>query len=215
MGRPREHGDQTRDALLSAAAAVLHSEGPAAISVRRVADEAGTSTRAVYSLFGDKSGLLTALAHEAAEIMRRHHEAVPEEDDPVDELPGLVLAYRAAALERPHLYGIYLGEGVDLDHDTQALYYRSFDRVLRTLRRAAASGRLGGHDPVDVGRHLWALVHGLASLELKGFLGDPARARQLWLESLAATLRGYADSPVRRERHNDAHDRRGAAARTS
>ncbi|MEV0268969.1 WHG domain-containing protein [Hamadaea sp. NPDC050747] len=195
MGRPKEHGDQTREALLTAAAATLHSEGPAAISVRRVADEAGTSTRAVYSLFGDKNGLLTALAQEAAETMRRHHEAVPEQDEPLDELPELVLAYRAAALERPHVYGIYLGEGVDLDHDTQALYYRSFDRVLRTLRRAAASGRLGDHEPVDVGRHLWALVHGLASLELKGFLGDPARARRLWLDALAATVRGYDTAP--------------------
>src|SRR5215468_10039426 len=109
MGRPREHGTETREALLNAAGAILQAEGPAAVTVRRVADEVGTTTRAVYSLFGDKNGLMKALYVEAAETMRRHHEAVPIGDDPIADISELALAYRAAALEEPNLYWLYLG----------------------------------------------------------------------------------------------------------
>jgi AcrR family transcriptional regulator len=194
MGRPKEHGTETREALLNAAGAVLHSEGAAAVTVRRLADEVGTTTRAVYSLFGDKSGLMKALYMEAAEVMRRHHEAVPEQDDPVAEIPQLALAYRAAALEQPNLYGLYLGSvGAEFDAQTQALSYRSLERVLRALRRAVESGRFPEREPMDIGRQLWALVHGLASLELKGFLGGDKEARRLWLEAVAAALKGLQE----------------------
>src|SRR5215813_4673797 len=109
MGRPREHGATERAALLEAAAGILGAEGAAAVTVRRVADEAGTTTRAVYALFGDKDGLLRALFVVAAETMRRHHEAVPVQDDPIQELMALAGAYRLAALEQPHLYGLFIG----------------------------------------------------------------------------------------------------------
>ena len=52
MGRPKEHDARTAAALLEAAESVVQSDGVDALSVRRVADEVGTSTRAVYSLFG-------------------------------------------------------------------------------------------------------------------------------------------------------------------
>jgi AcrR family transcriptional regulator len=193
MGRPKEHGTETRDALLNAAAALLHAEGPAAVTVRRVADEVGTTTRAVYSLFGDKNGLMKALRYEAAETMRRHHEAVPERDDPVAEIPELALAYRAAALERPNLYGLYIGtaDPRETDEETVALSYRSLERVLTSVRRAIADGRFPDEDPMDLGRQLWAVVHGMASLELRGYLGGEKEARRLWLEAITAVLTGF------------------------
>ena len=70
MGRPREHDERTRAALLAAAERIVAEGGPAALSVRAVADAAGTTTRAVYSLFGSKDGLLVeALARDAFEFL--------------------------------------------------------------------------------------------------------------------------------------------------
>lgn len=193
MGRPKEHGAETRDALLNAAGALLHAEGPAAVTVRRVADEVGTTTRAVYSLFGDKNGLMKALYYEAAETMRRHHEAVPEKDDPVAEIPELALAYRAAALERPNLYALFLGavETRNPDAEIVALAFRSHERVLNSIQRAIDTGRFPGRDPMDYGLQLWAVVHGLASLELKGLLGGDEKARRRWLAAITAVLTGF------------------------
>src|SRR5215467_13631488 len=141
MGRPREHGATERAALLEAAAGILGAEGAAAVTVRRVADQVGTTTRAVYSVFGDKDGMLRELNHIAAETMRRHHEAVPVAEDPVTEFPALALAYRDAVLEQPNLYEMWIASistpgppPYPPDSDA-ALTYRSHERVLDTVIR--------------------------------------------------------------------------------
>jgi AcrR family transcriptional regulator len=198
MGRPREHGATERAALLDAAAGILGAEGATAVTVRRVADQAGTTTRAVYSLFGDKDGLLTALFRIVAETMRRHHEAVPVDADPVREIGQLALAYRAGALEQPNLYEFYLSgmpRGPLTDEDL-AIAMRSFDRVLDAIRRCVAAGRFSRQDPVAVGMQLWALVHGLASLELRGFLGSEKEALARWDDAVLAAVEGYQQPPA-------------------
>jgi AcrR family transcriptional regulator len=187
-----------RAALLAAAGELLHNEGRQAVSVRRVAEAADTTTRAVYSVFGDKDGLLRALSEDVAETMRRHHEDIPEQDDPVAEFVELAFGYRAAALEKPNLYGLYLDEvrtDADANDALYALVYRSFERVLRTVRRCLAEGRFPGRTELDVGRTMFAMVHGLASLELRGILGDDASARDMWRLSVEATLAGLQQPP--------------------
>src|SRR5512146_2995708 len=155
MGRPREHGEAERAALLQAAAGVLGSDGPAAVTIRRVAQEAGVSTRAVYSLFGDKDGLLRELFAVAAQTMTRHHEAVPAGRDPVTEILPLALAYRAGALEHPSLYEFLIGGLPSAGRPAPtaqdlALSWRSYERVLDTVRRCVACGRFPGRDPRGV-----------------------------------------------------------------
>src|SRR5689334_460451 len=54
MGRPRLHDDAVRSRLLEAASTVLAQDGVAGLTVRDVAARAGTSTSAVYSLFGGR-----------------------------------------------------------------------------------------------------------------------------------------------------------------
>jgi AcrR family transcriptional regulator len=188
-----------RAALLAAAGELLHTEGRSAVSVRRVADAVGTTTRAVYSVFGDKDGLLRALSADVAETMRRHHEDIPERDDPVAEIVELAFGYRAAALEKPNLYGVFFDEvrvDATVDDEVFALVYRSFERVLRTVRRCIAAGLFPGRTEFDVGRSLHALVHGLASVELRGILGDDASARQIWRQSVEAMLAGFQEPPA-------------------
>ena len=68
MGRPREHDEQTREALRAVAERLFHERGPQGVSVRAVAEQVGTTTRAVYSLFGSQERLLVdALGQRAYE----------------------------------------------------------------------------------------------------------------------------------------------------
>jgi AcrR family transcriptional regulator len=198
VGRPRQHGEQTRAALLAAAAELLHQQGRSAVTVRGVADAVGTTTRAVYSLFGDKEGLLRALSVDVAETMRRRHEEIPERADPVAEIVELAFGYRTAALEKPNLYAVFIDEvrgDADPADPVFALVYRSFERVLQTIRRCLAAGRFPGRTEFDVGRCLFAQVHGLASLELRGILGDEQAATQVWRSSVEAVLAGLQTPP--------------------
>jgi AcrR family transcriptional regulator len=80
MGRPREHNEQTRAALRAAAERLISEGGPQAFSVRAVAAEVGTTTRAVYSLFGSKEALLVdALAQGAFEYLAEGIAALAEQ----------------------------------------------------------------------------------------------------------------------------------------
>ena len=60
---PRERRDaaRNREAILAAAQRLFEQEGPAAVSMERVADEAGVGKGTIYRRFGDRASLATAL----------------------------------------------------------------------------------------------------------------------------------------------------------
>jgi AcrR family transcriptional regulator len=195
MGRPRQHGEDTREALLAAAGRLLAEEGPGALSLRRVAEAVGTSTRAVYSVFGGKEGLLGAMYWTMAESMAAAHARVPHSNDPVAELLRLTAAYRRSALSHPHLYPLMFGGAVPgFTPEARAMAHArtAFARVQQTIARALAAGRFRGRTVGRMAHMLWALVHGLASLELAGALGTRTAAAALWRDAVVAMLRGFS-----------------------
>ena len=106
MGRRREHDEKTEAALLDAAERIVAEQGIDALSLREVAHDAGTTTRAIYSLFGSKDGLLGALGVRAFNLLQREIEALPASDQPSDDLIEVALIYRRFALEHPALFSI-------------------------------------------------------------------------------------------------------------
>ena len=108
VGRPKEHDEETRAALRAATERIVAESGIGAFSVRAVAREVGTTTRAVYSLFGSKEGLLVdALAQSAFEFLADGIAELPETDDAVANLVAVgVPVFRSLVLEHPALYRI-------------------------------------------------------------------------------------------------------------
>ena len=66
--RPYHHGDLRR-ALLAAAVEMIAEAGPAALSLRALARRTGVSHAAPAHHFGDKAGLLTAVAAEGYRLL--------------------------------------------------------------------------------------------------------------------------------------------------
>ena len=54
--------EDTRSTIVAVAARLLHERGPAAVTTRAVAEAAGVQAPTLYRLFGDKDGLLDAVA---------------------------------------------------------------------------------------------------------------------------------------------------------
>ena len=193
MGRPREHDDDTREQLLVAAGQLLATDGPAALSVRRLADEVGTSTRAIYSLFGSKEGVVREMFVAGFEGLGHAFDEVGRPDDPVEELSALGMAYRRSALDRPHLYAVMFDcpvpEFTPSDAD-DAFALARLERLRSAVARAVDAGVVVGND-MEITFALWGLVHGLASLELSGV---PAGldADAVWAQALGAMLAGLA-----------------------
>jgi len=168
------HGDTLRVALLDAAGALLHSEGPQALTTRRLADAVGTSTQAIYTLFGGKEGIVRAMYREGFDRLEQILAEVPDSAPPPDYLLFLGRAYRAAALRSPHYYDVMFGRPVPEFEPRADDVERSFatQRVLRGgIVGCIESGMIRADaDPDEITAFLWAVAHGLVSLELTGHL---------------------------------------------
>ena len=75
------HTEATAAALLDAAETIAQQEGVEALTVRRVADEAGTTTRAVYSTIGSKDLMLAELGVRAFDLLGAQVAALPRSDE--------------------------------------------------------------------------------------------------------------------------------------
>jgi AcrR family transcriptional regulator len=197
MGRPREHNDETRERLLRVAGGIIRREGTEGLTVRGLAAEAGVTTRAIYSLFSGLPEIIGVLCARSTEAMVRHHEAVPVTDDPISEFLPLALAFRSGAQEQADLYErLYAPTIAD---DRLAVEYppqvqRTLARVKDTIRRAILAGQLGPLDDQELFQGLWAIVHGLTSLELRGVLGTPEECDRIWRGTITTHVRGLATS---------------------
>lgn len=181
--------------LLDAAGTLLTAEGPDALSVRRLAAEVGTSTTAVYSLFGGKPGLLRALFVEAFTRFGRHLDAVTPTDDPVDDIIRLGIAYRASATDDPHLYTVMFGSpisGFEPQPEDWEWAADTFSPLLQAVRRGIDAGLLRAEDPGMVATAMWATVHGLVSLELRrAFPPQAAPPGEVFGKAIRANLDGW------------------------
>ncbi|BDZ49183.1 TetR family transcriptional regulator [Frondihabitans sucicola] len=87
----REAPADNRSRIIAAAARLLHEEGPAAVTTRAVAHGAGVQAPTIYRLFGDKDGLLEAVAeHVMADFVSAKaaivEAASADNVDPLDDL---------------------------------------------------------------------------------------------------------------------------------
>ena len=112
-GRPYHHGDLSR-ALVLAGRRILEKEGPAALSLRAVAREAGVSPAAPYHHFKDKCDLMAAVASEGwHELSVAILEARAKARDPRHGLSEIGLAYVCFARQNPALYRLMYDSACD------------------------------------------------------------------------------------------------------
>jgi AcrR family transcriptional regulator len=207
MGRPKEHDDNTRTALLAAAEQMIETLGPDALSVRAVAEAVGTTTRAVYSVFGSKDGLLAALATRLFEMLAEAIDACPTTKDPIHDVVTIsVDGFRRTALDHQALYAlVFLRIVPDLQLGTEFNEAASsaFSRLESQLTRLKAGGELGPMTTHNAARSVHALTEGLATMELRGMLDTATDAEQVWRHAVRALVTGFASSettPRRRSR---------------
>ena len=166
VGRP----DVTREALLAAAHDLLATEGPSALTVRRIAAAAGVSTMNVYSRFGGKDGVLDELFVDGFRRMTDAMTEAPVTDDPLDDLKQCCDAYRSFARRNPTYYSLMFDRAVpDFVPSERAVTaaLASHARVVARVERAMDAGVIAAGDPFSVASALWACNHGLASLEAR------------------------------------------------
>jgi len=195
MGRPREHDERTAAALMAAAERAIQQDGVDALSVRGVAADVGTTTRAVYSVFGSKSGLVDALASRAFELLHEGLDALPVTDDPAADLVEAGLMFRRFATGHPSLFALGFLQHRMASPAVRRTATDALDVLRQRVQRLADAGRLGGRTVESATRQFDALCEGLAFVELRGW-PIPGGVEAMWREGLGALVAGFA-APLR------------------
>lgn len=198
--------DDVRDRLLRAAHDLLAAEGPGALTVRRIAAEAGMSTMNLYSRFGGKDGVVEQLFVDGFTRLGEAMRAATATDDPMADLNACGIAYRQFALTNPTYYAVMF-EGVVRDFEPSPAARATAAATLGTLAdrlaRAMQTGQLAPADPLQTAAVVWATCHGVVSLELRE-MGPPGidwrAAYERALQALLAGLAGPARARTRQVR---------------
>lgn len=129
----------TRERIVRAAAGLLREQGPAAVTTRRVAQEAGLQPPALYRVFPGKDDLLDAAAEHVFAEHVAGKEATAPLDDPVADLRAGWHTQIGFGLAHPYVFGL-LADPVRA-RDTPA-QLRGVRILAERVHRIAAAGRL-------------------------------------------------------------------------
>lgn len=187
-----------RAALLDLAAQLLAAEGPAALTMRRIATAAGCSTTVLYRHFGAKGGIAEALYQEGFARLRRALEEVPQSGHPPTQLAELGRAYRENALTQRNLYQVMftgLIPGFTPTPEARSVAAASLEVLREAVRDCAETGIFRPDvDVNEVTDIIWAAAHGSITLEFAGYF-TAATAERRYQTLTRAAVSAFLQPP--------------------
>ncbi|MFI6633815.1 TetR/AcrR family transcriptional regulator [Nonomuraea fuscirosea] len=161
--------EQTRHRVIEAAAGLLAREGRDAVTTRAVAVAAGVQAPAIYRLFGDKEGLLEAVAEYGFTKFLASKRVDPDPPDPIEDLrAGWDLAVEFG-LANPALYTLMYGEPSTF---ASPAFQAGMEILKGRIRRLAAGGWLRVGEELAI-----AIIHATARGAVLTWLSLPEERR--------------------------------------
>lgn len=165
-------GHLRRAEILQAAQRIFVEQGYEGATIRRIADEVGVSSTALYMHFSDKSEILVEIcALQFAALNRINADLLSEEMDPVLRVRRMLEGYFDFAFTHPNVYRLAFCSpgGVMSEGHGEAgkkLGRRTYELFSEGVRRVQAADRLAIDDVDVAAQTAWSACHGIVSLVL-------------------------------------------------
>ncbi len=159
-------------AVVEAAVQLVNAEGPAALSLSRLADELGVQTPSLYNHINGLPGLQRELAVLNARLLADRLGKAAIGKAGMDALVAMAQAYRGYIKEFPGLYMSTLRSSGTQEEVDKALEQEE-KHTLEVGLAVVGSFGLKGKDAVHALRGFRSVVHGFATLEIAGGFGIP------------------------------------------
>lgn len=190
--KAKGHGHLRRAEILDAAERVFLSHGYEGATIRRIADEVGVSSTALYMHFSDKGQILVEICESAfARLLAQNSEIAALPMDPVARVRRMLDAYMRFAFDNPNAYQVVycsthpaLAEGQG--ESVRALSDRCYGLFVGAVAAVGEAGRLKA-GVEETAQTTWTACHGLVSLLIArpGFAwGERERLIQVLLDNL-------------------------------
>lgn len=187
-------GDPLDERLVEVGLKLLESEGVDALTLRRIAREAGVSHGAPLRHFASLSDLRAEIAAHGfgmlSEALDEASQALPAGTGARARLRAAGTAYVEAAVAHPSLFAL-MSRPEALDPTNEAFQREApaaFERLLGLVRAAQDEGYERDTDSRLLAGAVWASVHGLASLWSQGAFIGPVPGVRLE-DALTVSLR--------------------------
>ena len=175
-------GHLRRAEILQAAERIFVRDGYQGATIRKIAEEVGVSSTALYMHFRDKDEILHEICFGAMEaLLQQNSDIAARPIDAVTRVRLMLEAYVRMGLEHPNAYRLVFCAPVreaprDKESATAEIGSQCYARYSGVVREIAASGRLRAGDADSASQALWAACHGLVALMITrpGFEWAPA-----------------------------------------
>jgi AcrR family transcriptional regulator len=186
-------GHLRRAEILGAAERIFIRDGYQGATIRKIAEEVGVSSTALYMHFRDKDEILLEICEGAiSTLLALNSEISGRPIDSVSRVRMMLDAYMRFGLENPNTYRLaFCSASAEFAAQrrevTADLGVRCYERFMSVVAEIAAEGRLRLGDADDAAFALWAACHGLVSLAIgqkHRARGDQEKLMALLLDSL-------------------------------
>lgn len=163
-------GHLRRAEILEAAERIFLADGYQGATIRKIADEVGVSSTALYMHFKDKDGILLEICDGAIQrLLTSNEEIAARPIDAVSRVELMAEAYVRFALTNPNAYQLVFCSPTtsiapEKQQATLELGERCFDKFLGVVREIAAAGRLRTGTAESAAQVMWAACHGVVAL---------------------------------------------------
>ncbi|HWA61131.1 MAG TPA: TetR/AcrR family transcriptional regulator [Caulobacteraceae bacterium] len=169
-------GHLRRAEILLAAERIFVADGYEGATIRKIADEVGVSSTALYMHFRDKDEILLEICTEAMQsLLQINSDISAQPIDSVARVRMMLEAYVRFGLAHPNTYRLVFcttpspnsllkPNSIQKQEATNEIGAQCFERFSGVVREIAAEGRLRTGDPKTVAQTLWVACHGMAAM---------------------------------------------------
>ncbi len=188
-------GHLRRAEILEAAERIFVAEGYEGATIRKIADEVGVSSTALYMHFQDKGCILAEICEGTfRNLLARNSEIAERPLDAVVRTRMMLDAYMRWGLEHPNAYQlVYCARSPvaqPLPEGTAELSRQCYTTFAGVVREVAASGRLRTGSAESAAQALWMACHGVVALMTSRPKFDWANRDELMQVTLDGMLHG-------------------------
>jgi AcrR family transcriptional regulator len=190
--------DAFRTRICDATARLFVDEGPAAVTMRRLATALGCGTMTLYRYFDNKEEIITAVRtrgmHALSEALEN---ALDTEGDGRTRSRNVRDAYIDFARNNVATYRLmfeYPQTNRD-DPGYREAHARLWRRIAADMQVMIDEGVIDA-DPAILGHQVWAALHGAVMLEIAGLLPDGFDAAALHTRTFAALMEAARPKPA-------------------
>lgn len=163
-------GHLRRAEILAAAERIFIAEGYEGATIRKIADEVGVSSTALYMHFQDKGCILLEICERTLRLLlERNCEIAAKPLDAVVRVKMMLEAYMRWGLEHPNAYQLVYSaprppSAAGWPEDTVDLSTQCYEIFCGVVREIAANGRLRTGSADSAAQALWMSCHGVVAL---------------------------------------------------